>query len=190
MEITPPSQVEQRIARRLAQLRAERGLSLEALAQQTGLSRATLSRIERNELSPTAAMLARLCAVFGWTLSRFMADTDTRPPNLLPSDSHARWTDADSGYSRIMVSPPSPDLRGEMVDVRLPAGAAVSFDASPVPDLEHHLLMLAGTLHLDIDGTAFQLRTGDCLRYVLNGPTRFHNPGRRETRYVLAMVRP
>src|SRR5262245_13373605 len=46
--------IERRIAHRLARLRAERGWSLEALAERTGISRATLSRVERSELSPTA----------------------------------------------------------------------------------------------------------------------------------------
>ena len=51
--------IERRIAQRLARLRAERGWSLDALAERTGISRATLSRLERSELSPTAAMLGK-----------------------------------------------------------------------------------------------------------------------------------
>src|SRR5688572_29532956 len=58
---TPDVDIETRIARRLARLRAERKWSLETLAERTGISRATLSRLERAELSPTAAMLGRLC---------------------------------------------------------------------------------------------------------------------------------
>jgi len=63
-ERTPPTaELDRRIARRLAQLRNEHGWSLDVLAERTGISRATLSRIERSELSPTAAMLAGLCSV-------------------------------------------------------------------------------------------------------------------------------
>ena len=76
-------EIERRIAHRLARLRAERGWSLEALAERTGISRATLSRLERSELSPTAAMLGKLCTVYGWTLSRLMAEAETRSPNLV-----------------------------------------------------------------------------------------------------------
>src|SRR5687768_2971854 len=78
------SDIERRIARRLARLRVERGWSLEALAERTGISRATLSRIERSELSPTATMLGKLCTVYGWTLSRLMAEAETRPASLVP----------------------------------------------------------------------------------------------------------
>lgn len=184
------STIEQRIARALSQLRAARGWSLDTLAAQAGISRATLSRIERGELSPTAAMLGTLCSTYGLTLSRLMADAESAAPTLVPAAAQAQWTDPDSGYRRTIVSPPAASLRGEMVEIRLPAGATVEYAAAPVANLEHHLWMLAGTLALDVGGSSFTLDTGDCLRYVLNGPTRFRNRGRREARYVIAVVHP
>src|SRR3954451_10004118 len=77
--------LEHRIATRLGQLRTERGWSLEDVAERTGISRATLSRLERSELSPTAAMLGALCTLYGWTLSRLMADAEAPPPNFIPA---------------------------------------------------------------------------------------------------------
>jgi transcriptional regulator with XRE-family HTH domain len=183
-------EIERRIAHRLARLRAERGWSLEAVAERTGISRATLSRLERSELSPTATMLGKLCAVYGWTLSRLMAEAETRSPNLVPAADQPEWTDPGSGYRRRAVSAPAPGLRGELVEVHMPAGASVSFDASPIAGLEHHLWMLEGSLTLEVEGSVFRLRAGDCLRYVLAGPTRFQGTGKRGARYIIAMVRP
>src|SRR5438445_11556508 len=112
--------IERRIARRLARLRAERGWSLEDVAERTAISRATLSRLERSELSPTAAMLGTLCTVYGWTLSRLMAEAEARPPNLVHAAEQPQWKDPDSGYHRRAVSPPAPELRGELVEVHMP----------------------------------------------------------------------
>jgi len=182
--------IERRIAERLARLRAERGWSLDALARRTGISRATLSRLERSELSPTAAMLGTLCAVYGWTLSRLMAEAETRPPSLVPAAEQPQWKDPESGYRRRAVSPPAPELRGELVEVHMPAGASVSFDASPIAGLEHHLWMLEGSLTLEVEGSLYRLRAGDCLRYLLAGPTRFHGTGKRQARYLVAVVQP
>jgi transcriptional regulator with XRE-family HTH domain len=182
--------IERRIADRLGRLRAERGWSLEQLAGRTGISRATLSRLERAELSPTAAMLGRLCAVYGWTLSRLMAEAETRTPNLIAAAQQMHWTDPETGYRRRIVSPPASGLRGELVDVRIPAGATVSFDVPPVSGLEHHLVMIDGALTLDVDGSVFRLRAGDCLRYVLTGASRFTATGKRAARYLIAMVHP
>jgi len=182
--------IEKRIAARLARLRAERGWSLEQLADRSGISRATLSRIERSELSPTAAMLGTLCAIYGWTLSRLMTEAESKPVSLIAASTQPRWKDPESGYCRRVVSPPAPGLRGEMVEVRIPAGAEVSFGTSPVAGLEHHLWMIEGSLQLEVEGARYELRAGDCLRYILNGPTRFKSGGKREARYLVAMVHP
>ena len=135
-------------------------------------------------------MLGKLCTVYGWTLSRLMVEAETQPPNLVPVAEQPEWKDPESGYRRRAVSPPAPGLRGELVEVHMPAGASVSFDASPVAGLEHHLWMLEGSLTLEVEGSVFPLRAGDCLRYVLAGPTRFQGTGKREARYVVAIVHP
>jgi transcriptional regulator with XRE-family HTH domain len=182
--------IESRIAERLARLRAEHGWSLAELAERSGISRPTLSRLERQELSPTAAMLGALCSVYGWTLSRLMVEAETRPPSLVTPEQQPEWTDPESGYRRRAVSPPAPGLRGELVEVRMPPGAEVSFDAAPLAGLEHHLWMLEGSLTLEVGGGAFPLRAGDCLRYVLSGPSRFRSAPKNETRYLIAIVQP
>jgi transcriptional regulator with XRE-family HTH domain len=182
--------IELRISRRLAALRAEHGWSLDVLADRTGISRATLSRLERSELSPTAVMLGTLCAQYGWTLSRLMAEAESGPPSVVRTNEQAIWKDPASGYVRRIISPPHPQLKGEMVEVSLPAGASVSYDSSPVPGLEHHLWMLEGVVDIEINGTAVRVEKGDCARYALSGPSRFECRGKRSARYVIALVHP
>ncbi|MGE3889964.1 MAG: helix-turn-helix domain-containing protein [Vicinamibacterales bacterium] len=188
--LTTTSDVEQRIARRLARLRAERGWTLDELAELSGVSRATLSRLERSELSPTAAMLGRLCAVHGWTLARLVADAESTPPRVVRALDQSQWTDPESGSRRRAVSPPAPGLRGELVEVRIPAGATMSYEEPPLAGLEHHLWLLEGALTLEIAGAAFPLQAGDCICYGLTGPTRVRSTGVHEARYVTAVVRP
>lgn len=181
--------VERRIASRLAGLRAERGWTLETLAQRTGISRATLSRLERGELSPTAATLSTLCGQYGWTLSRLMAEAEQSAPSIVRAQEQVCWQDPETRYIRRILSPPVPSLKGELVEVTLPPHSSVSYGASYLPGLEHHLWMLEGALSLEIHGTTFQLGKGDCIRYVLSGPSKFVC-GKRPTRYVICMVHP
>jgi len=67
-------------------LRGEQDWSLEVLAARTGISRASLSRLERGELSPTARMLGTLCAQYGWTISRLMAEAENGPPAVIRAE--------------------------------------------------------------------------------------------------------
>ena len=57
-----PSDINARIAERIRGLRATRGLTLEALAERSGVSRAMISRVERGESSPTAVLLDKIAA--------------------------------------------------------------------------------------------------------------------------------
>src|SRR4051794_41525371 len=58
-----------RIARRIKLERDARSWSLAELAERSGVSKATISKIEREAVSPTAVILVRLAAAFDLTLA-------------------------------------------------------------------------------------------------------------------------
>ncbi|MFJ5260169.1 helix-turn-helix domain-containing protein [Streptomyces sp. NPDC088387] len=182
--------VDARLAARLAELRAERGWSLGELAAHSGVSRSTLSRAERAEISPTAATLNRLCHVYGRTMSRLLSEVEAEPAPLLRAGEQPVWEDPGSGFVRRSVSPPHPGLRGELVEGRLTAGADLAYDRPPVPGLEQHIWVLDGTLEVTAQDVEHLLAAGDCLRLRVWGPTRFRCPGPEGVRYVLAVVLP
>jgi transcriptional regulator with XRE-family HTH domain len=183
--------IERRLAARLAALRADAGLSLEELAARTGISRATLSRLERGETSPTATMLGRLCATYGWTLSRLMAAAEgAEAPPLVPCADQPEWHDPETGFRRRAVSPPGPGLRMELTEGELPAGAAVAYDAAPVPGMEQHVLLLSGTLDFSLGTRRWRLFPGDCLRVRIDGPTRLAAGPEGPARYLIAIALP
>ena len=61
-----------RLAQRLRLERDSRGWSLAELAERSGVSKATISKIERAEVSPTAVVLVRLASAFDLTLAGLM----------------------------------------------------------------------------------------------------------------------
>lgn len=187
---TDPDPVDVRLGARLAELRAERGWSLDELAERTGVSRSTLSRAERAETSPTAALLNRLCAAHGRTMSQLLGEVEARPVPVVRAADQQVWTDRAAGFVRRSVSPPHAGLRGELVEGRLAAGADLAYDRPPVPGLEQHIWLLEGELEVTAQDTAHRLDGGDCLRLRVWGPTRFRCPGPGDARYVLAVVLP
>lgn len=182
--------VDARLAARLAELRAERGWSLDELAERSGVSRSTLSRAERAEISPTAALLNRLCAVYGRTMSRLLSEIEAEPAQVVRAAGQTVWQDTASGFVRRSVSPPHPGLRGELVEGRLAAGADIAYDRPPVAGLEQHIWVLDGTLQVTAQDAEHRLDPGDCLRLRVWGPTRFRCPGPDDVRYALVVVLP
>ena len=179
-----------RLAARLASLRSERGWSLDTLAERSGVSRTTLSRLERGETSPTASLLGRLCTAYGRTMSRLIAETEAEAPQHLRAADQTTWTDPETGFRRRGVSPPAAGLDAELVEATLPAGAVIRYEAPAVQGLEQHIWMLGGTLALTVDGQIHHLDPGDCLRFRLFGPTQFVAPGPADAHYALVVCRP
>jgi transcriptional regulator with XRE-family HTH domain len=182
--------LEARLAARLAELRVERGWSLDELARRAGISRSTLSRLEREEISPTAALLGKLCAVYERTMSRLLAEVESDPPQVVRAGTQDVWRDEASGFERRSVSPPHPGLRGEIVEVVLRPGADIAYDGPPVPGLEQHIWVLEGALEVTVNGQVHEVRAGDCLRFRLWGGSRFRCPSTDPVRYAVLVVLP
>ncbi|GGV08074.1 DNA-binding protein [Streptomyces filipinensis] len=187
---SPEDALDTRLGSRLAALRTQHGWSLGELADRSGVSRSTLSRAERAEISPTAAVLNRLCHVYGRTMSQLLSEVEAAPAPLVRAAGQRIWRDPGSGFVRRSVSPPHAGLRGELVEGRLAPGACIAYDRPPVAGLEQHLWVLDGALEVTVGEQAHDLDTGDCLRMRVFGPTRFRCRADVEARYVLAVVRP
>jgi transcriptional regulator with XRE-family HTH domain len=189
METKAPSldAADMRLAQRLRALRRARRWSLDELSALSGVSRASLSRIENGEVSPTAFVLGRLAGAHRTTVSRLLADIEGDAPALVRQAEQPEWVDPATGFRRRSVSPPSLDFECELLLCELPAGAAIDYPLPPRLGLEHHLYLQDGVLEITIEGAVHCLQPGDCLRYKLMGASRFVASGPRPARYVLVL---
>lgn len=184
------SDLHAQLAARLRGLRTERGLTLEALAERTGVSRSMISLIERGESSPTAAILDRLSAGLGVTLASLFAIGSSPDASPLSRRAGQRtWRDPESGYVRRNLSAPGYPSPIELVEVILPAGARVAYDAVPrAQAIAQQIWILEGEIDLSVGSDTHRLATGDCLSMRLDQPVVFRNPADRPARYVVALA--
>ena len=182
-----------RIAHRVRSLRAERGLSLEALAVRSGVSRSMISLVERGESSPTAVVLEKLATALGVMLaSLFDPSAGEAPEDAGPVARRAdqpQWRDPASGYVRRNISPPGVPQPMQIVEVRFPAGARVAFETGPRDSrVYQQIWVLEGTMDVTVGTDRHRLRDGDCLAMQLDRPTMFHNPTRKPARYAVVIA--
>ena len=176
------------LAATLRATRAARGLSVNALARISGVSRAMISKVELGEAQPTAALLARLSAALGLTLSELITRAEGVNQRLVRAADQVVWTDPGTGYRRRALSPPSSSPL-ELVEVELPAGASVPFPAETYTFISQQIWMLEGRLRF-VEGTAtHELEPGDCLQLGAPAPCVFVNPTDRPCRYLVALCK-
>ena len=177
-----------KLADRLKRLRQERGWSLDRLAEESGLSRATLSRLEKAEVSPTAEVLSKLCRAYALAMSRLLAMVEENASPVVRRRDQLSWHDEKAGFLRRAVSPPDGHLAAEVLECELKAGARIAYKMPPLPGLEHHLVLLEGSLDVTIEGQRHRLTAGDCLRYRLFGASAFETSEGSAARYLLVLV--
>jgi transcriptional regulator with XRE-family HTH domain len=181
--------INQRIAERVRELRAGLGLSLDALAQRSGVSRSMISLIERGESSATAVVLEKLATSLGVVLASLFEAAPEAPSPLARRKSQPQWRDPASGYLRRNVSPSGYPSPIQIVEVLFPPGARVAYESGvrAVP-LHQQVWVLEGSIELRVGDETFRLDAGDCLAMALDRPTAFRNPGRRPARYMVAIA--
>jgi transcriptional regulator with XRE-family HTH domain len=178
------------LAARLRGLRSERGLTLEGLAERTGVSRSMISLIERGESSPTAVILDRLAAGLGVTLASLFAENESANASPVARRADQRtWRDPQSGYMRRNLSAPGFPSAIELVEVVLPPGARVAYDTGQrLVGIDQQIWIVEGEIELVSGEELYRLAAGDCLSMRLDQPTVFRNLSGEPARYLVALA--
>jgi transcriptional regulator with XRE-family HTH domain len=179
------------IARRVRALRDGHGLSLEALAERSGVSRSNISLIERAQSSPTAAVLDKLATALGVTLASLFetpAPSADPPSPLVRAAAQAVWTDPASGYVRRNLSPPLPSPI-QLVEVHFPAGQRVAYETGARDaDIHQQIWLIEGAMEISASDTHWRLEAGDCVAMRVDCPIVYRNPTRKPARYLVALT--
>src|SRR5215216_6516192 len=94
-----------RLGGRVRELRRGRGLTLDALAELSGVSRAMISKLERGEKNPTLVVAAKLAEGLGVTLSRLAGVEERREVIIVPRERRMVMRDPETGFERQLLSP-------------------------------------------------------------------------------------
>lgn len=177
-----------RLALRVRLERDGRGWSLADLAERSGVSKATISKIERSKVSPTAVVLVRLASAFDLTMAGLMLRAEGQGNRHSKAGEQPVWRDPETGYLRKQVFN-RPDHPIEMVRVELPARQIVTLPASSYAHIRQVVWVLAGALVIIEAGERHLLGTGDCLGFGPPAEVTFANETATPCTYVVALAR-
>lgn len=176
------------LGRRVKAERMRRGWSLAHLAEVSQVSRAMISKVERDESSPTAAVLGKLSAAFELSMSAFLSSSDAEGGRRVRrADETPGWTDPDTGYLRRQIS--TPGFPVDVTEIVLPAGARVPMPAAAYAFIAQLIWVLEGELTL-VDGPATHvLAAGDTFELGEPQAREFTNDTTVACRYLVVVTR-
>jgi transcriptional regulator with XRE-family HTH domain len=176
------------IARRLRLERDARGWSLADLAERSGVSKATISKIEREEVSPTAVILVRLAGAFDLTLAGLLLRAEGEGKRLSRAAEQPVWRDPETGYRRKQVFC-RPDHPLEVVQIELPAGQRVVLPASSYAHIRQAIWVQSGDLVIVEAGERHLLSAGDCLGFGPPSEVTLANETAAPCAYLVVLAR-
>jgi transcriptional regulator with XRE-family HTH domain len=190
----PPTDLEEivsSIGPKLRELRAQRSLSLQQLAELSDVSAAAIHKIERNGMVPTITTLLKIAGALNRPVSYFVEETepDNRPVSFTPANDRRNLFTSHQGIDLSAISGPYGRffLAGAVAEVEPGATSGRKPMEHPGEEL---VLMLEGVLEVDVDGAPYRLTPGDSLHWRTDRPHRWRNPTEEPCRAVWLALRP
>jgi len=174
------------LGRRVRDTRAQRRLSLEALAARAGVSRSMLSEVERGTKVPTVLVLDRIATALDTSIARLLGEERGARVTVLRRSEQDVVVDP-SGWERRILSPVLPGVEFELMRTTIPAGVDAGEFSPHAAGSREYLAMERGTLTLTLDGAVHTLRAGDSIYYDGDCWHGFANRGAGDCVYYLAM---
>ncbi|HSS13598.1 MAG TPA: helix-turn-helix transcriptional regulator, partial [Rhizomicrobium sp.] len=131
------------LARQIRLEREARNWSLADLAERSGVAKASISKIERGEVSPSAVLLLRLATAFDLTLAGLLLRAEGEKPRLSRAADQPVWRDPATGYIRKQIFSRS-DHPMELVQVEMPPGRKVTMPVSAYSRIRQILWVQSG----------------------------------------------
>lgn len=161
-----------RVAPRLREIRQTRGMTLSEVADETGLSVSTLSRLESGGRRPSLDVLLPLARCYRVPLDDLVGAPSTGDPRIHPKPVRrgdrvylalSRATDGMQAF-KVLVAPQKPADRDKPVTLRVHEGTEWCY-------------VLAGRLRLQLDDEVTILEPGEAAEFDTTRPHSMTNDG-------------
>lgn len=175
------------VGQNLRKLRSSRGLSLEKLAQKSGVSRAMLGQIELGQSAPTINVLWKIARALDVTFATLIQARAAGGPAVMKKAQAKVLTSQGGEFSSRALFPFDGPRRAEFYELRL-AGKAIEKADAHAPGTIENLVVTAGALELTIGKETQQLDTGDAIVFEADVPHSYANVGTTECVMYLVMT--
>jgi transcriptional regulator with XRE-family HTH domain len=176
-----------RLGERVRALRRERGLTLELLAERSGVSRAMISKLERGEKNPTLVVAAKVAEGLGVSLSQLVGVEKRKEVVVVRRERRRIMRDPGTGFERQLLSPSFSGRGIEFIRNVVPEGSTSGKFPPHRRGVEEYVVVERGRLRAVLGGEDYLIEEGDALYFEADVPHRFDNVGEGECSYYLVI---
>ncbi len=176
------------IGENLKRLRSDSGLSLDALAKVSGVSKSRLGQIERGEANPSITTLWQIANALKVEFSALV--TSPRAESVVVRLADVEPVTSDDGkYRAFPVFPFDPALGFEVFVSELEPGG--SLGAEPhAGATQETVVVVSGSLTLHAGGEEHRLGPGDAMRFKADTSHEYRNTGDRPAVFNIVIAYP
>jgi transcriptional regulator with XRE-family HTH domain len=174
--------------RRLRAAREAQRLTLAQVADEVGLTKGFLSKVERDLATPSVASLLRLCAALGLSIGDLFTDAPDRG-DLVRADSYPSIGFGGAGMAESLLTPLR-ERRLQVIHSVIGPGGGSGDETYELPTDVEFVLVLEGELHLTIGSHTHEMAVGDAMTIGRQAPHSFRNPAPSAAARVLWVLTP
>jgi XRE family transcriptional regulator, regulator of sulfur utilization len=174
------------IGRRLRALRQQRQLSLEALAERSGVSVSMLSTVERGQKVPSILVMGQIATALDTSIGRLVGE-ESVPRAIVIRATDQRVMKDPAGIERRGLSPVLAGIEFELIRMTLPPGVDTGTFPPHRAGSREYLAVETGTLTLTLDGTEYRLDAGDSIYHDGDCQHGYRNDAKTPCIYYIAM---
>ena len=173
------------LGRKIRDLRQRRGLTVQQLADASGLSKGFISQVENERTSPSLSTLHDLACALGISAAYLVVEEEPVPSVVRASDRPVLRVGGNTSRVEVLSAQPKRNL--EMLVAELPPGLSAG-DKLHYHHGEECVLCLAGRVRLTCGSHIVVLEEGDTCHYDGRVPHAVENCGEVTARVLIAMT--
>jgi transcriptional regulator with XRE-family HTH domain len=173
------------LGRKIRDLRLRRGLTVQQLAEATGLSKGFVSQVENSRTSPSLSTLQNLARSLETSVAFLVVEEDQVPYVVRRQDRPQMSVNGKGSRLEVMSAQPRRNL--ELLQAELPPGAAMS-DKRQFHDGEEVVLCVDGCIRLVCGEHVVTLEAGDSCHFDGRVPHSVENAGETLARLFIALT--
>ena len=152
--------INQSIAKNLKDIRKREGLSIGALAERTGLSKAAISQIEQGKGNPTISTISKLASELHVPYEAILQPRDTEAAVQFADDVPLQ-VDEDGRFRAYNYYASTPQRDFDIMALELEAGCTHTIEAAK--DATDYIILNKGIIIIEVGDLSYFLMEGDSI---------------------------